>query len=132
MNITAQLLKKLTLVRVMNFQYQIHIVYSEFVLCASSPCRTIYFLWQVWLYNKIEAAKQARLNQPDPEDALRAREEKESNAQSAYSEWLSLKRQQDKTLRQLEERRREEEASQYTIRDRQLCDEAFRRWVKIT
>ena len=98
----------------------------------SSPCRTIYFLWQVWLYNKIEAAKQARLNQPDPEDALRAREEKESNAQSAYSEWLSVKRQQDKTLRQLEERRREEEASQYTIRDRQLCDEAFRRWVKIT
>ena len=33
---TAQLLKKLTLVRVMNFQYQIHIVYSEFVLCAQN------------------------------------------------------------------------------------------------
>lgn len=86
--------------------------------------------FQVWLYNKIDAAKQARLNQPDPKAALRAKEEKESNAQSAYSEWLDMKRQQDKTLRQLEERRREEEASQYTIRDRQLCDEAFRRWLR--
>ena len=72
-------------------------------------------------------ARQARLNRPDPNLEKQAKEERESDAQTAYNEWLDIKRKQDKALRQLEERRREEEASQYAIRDRQLCDEAFRR-----
>lgn len=73
-------------------------------------------------------ARQARLNQPDPNIEKQAKEAKESEAQTAYSEWLDMKRKQDKALRQLEESRRVEEASQYAIRDRQVCDEAFRRW----
>ena len=72
-------------------------------------------------------ARQVRLNRPDPNLEKQAKEERESDAQTAYNEWLDIKRKQDIALRQLEERRREEEASQYAIRDRQLCDEAFRR-----
>lgn len=74
-------------------------------------------------------AHQARLNRPDPNIEKQAKEAKESEAQTAYSEWLDMKRKQDKALRQLEESRRAEEASQYAIRDRQVCDEAFRRWA---
>ena len=74
-------------------------------------------------------AQQAKLNQPDPNLEKQAKEAKESDAQIAYIEWLDMKRKQDKALRQLEESRRAEEASQYAIRDRQVCDEAFRRWV---
>ena len=74
-------------------------------------------------------ARQARLNQPDPNIEKQAKEAKESEAQTAYSEWLDMKRKQDKALRQLEESRRAEEAAQYAIRDRQVCDEAFRRWA---
>ncbi|KAJ7363657.1 hypothetical protein OS493_009819, partial [Desmophyllum pertusum] len=80
-----------------------------------------------WLYAKVESAHQARLNQPDPNAEKQAKEVRESDAQGAYSEWLDTKRKQDKAFRQLEGRRRAEEASQYAIRDRQLCDEAFRR-----
>ncbi len=84
-------------------------------------------LLQAWLYAKVEMAREARLNRPDPNIEKQAKEAKESDAQTAYNEWLDIKRKQDKALRQLEEKRREEEASQYAIRDRQLCDEAFKR-----
>ena len=82
---------------------------------------------QAWLYAKFETARQERLKRPDPNIEKEAKMARQNDAESAYSEWLDMKRKQDKSLRQLEEKRREEEASQYAIRDRQLCDEAFRR-----
>lgn len=89
----------------------------------------LFCILQAWLYAKVEMAHQARLNKPDPNLEKQAKEAKESEAQTAYSVWLDTKRKQDKALRQLEESRRAEEASQYAIRDRQVCDEAFRRWA---
>ena len=72
-------------------------------------------------------ARQARLNQPDPNIEKQRKEEREKEATSAFSKWVEMKKKQDKSLREVEERRRADEASQYAIRDRQLCDEAFRR-----
>lgn len=72
-------------------------------------------------------ARQARLNQPDPNVEKQRKEARQKDANSAYSEWLELKRKQDKALRDMEHQRRVDEAAQYAIRDRQLCDEAFRR-----
>ena len=72
-------------------------------------------------------AQQARLNQPDPNVEKERKEEKQKDANSAYKEWLELKQKQDKSLRDMEHQRRVDEAAQYAIRDRQLCDEAFRR-----
>ena len=82
---------------------------------------------QAWLYAKVEAAHQARLNQPDPSIEKQKKVERLKEANTAYTEWLEMKRKQDKALREVEGRRRADEAAQYAIRDRQLCDEAFRR-----
>lgn len=82
---------------------------------------------QAWLAAKLEEAKERRRleaqNKPDPSLEQRKRED----AESAYQEWLNHKREQNKTARQYEERRRSEEAGQFVIRDRHLCDEAFKR-----
>lgn len=55
------------------------------------------------------------------------KEARQKDAVAAYSEWVEMKRKQDKALREMEGKRRADEAAQYAIRDRQLCDEAFRR-----
>lgn len=73
-------------------------------------------------------ARQARLNQPDPNTDKQRQEERQKDADSAYHEWLDTKRKQDKASREMENRRRADEAAQYAIRDRELCDEAFRRY----
>ena len=82
---------------------------------------------QAWLYAKVEAAHQARLKQPDPSIEKQKKVERLKEANTAYTEWLEMKRKQDKALQEVEGRRRADEAAQYAIRDRQLCDEAFRR-----
>ena len=82
---------------------------------------------QAWLFAKVEAAHQARLNQPDPSIEKQKKVERLKEANTAYTEWLEMKRKQDKALQEVEGRRRADEAAQYAIRDRQLCDEAFRR-----
>ncbi|XP_031572604.1 vicilin-like seed storage protein At2g18540 [Actinia tenebrosa] len=86
--------------------------------------------FQAWLTAKLEEARerkrQEELNKTD--DSLRER--KTIEAQQAYEDWLASKRQQYKVTREYEERRQSEEARQFMIRDRQLCDEAFRRWLK--
>lgn len=82
---------------------------------------------QAWLYAKIESAQQARLNQPNPNAEKEMKEARQKDAVAAYSEWVEMKRKQDKALREMEGKRRADEAAQYAIRDRQLCDEAFRR-----
>lgn len=86
--------------------------------------------FQAWLYAKIEAAREARANQLDPDVDKERKEARQKDAQSAYSEWLHTKRKQDKAVREMEDRRKADEAAQYAIRDRQLCDEAFRSWLK--
>lgn len=72
----------------------------------------------------------ARANQLDPDVDKERKEARQKDAQSAYSEWLHTKRKQDKAVREMEDRRKADEAAQYAIRDRQLCDEAFRSWLK--
>ena len=88
-----------------------------------------FFSMQAWLTAKTEEAKEmqrlAKLNQPDPNIAV----EKAQAAQEAYNEWLETKRKQSKANRLLENSRKADEAAQYIIRDRELCDEAFRRWA---
>lgn len=86
--------------------------------------------FQAWLHAKIEAARQARSMQPDPGIENEKKEARQKDADSAYSEWLDTKRKQDKAMREMENKRRVDEAAQYAIRDRQLCDEAFRRWLR--
>ena len=95
-------------------------------LCILYSTESCLFL-QAWLYAKVEAAHQARLNQPDPSIEKQKKVERLKEANTAYTEWLEMKRKQDKALREVEGRRRADEAAQYAIRDRQLCDEAFRR-----
>lgn len=86
--------------------------------------------FQAWLFAKNQEAKEQRLeaekNKPDPNIPV----ERAKNAQSAFNEWLRTKQKQSKTERELEKSRIEEEASQFLIRDRELCDEAFKRWVR--
>ena len=65
--------------------------------------------------------------QADPGIENEKKEARQKDADSAYSEWLDTKRKQDKAMREMENKRRVDEAAQYAIRDRQLCDEAFRR-----
>jgi hypothetical protein len=75
----------------------------------------------------LEEAKERKREEAQNKPDQTLQERKLSEAQQAYEEWLFSKRQQNKVAREYEERRRSEEASQFLIRDRQLCDEAFRR-----
>lgn len=53
--------------------------------------------------------------------------EKDKAAKEAYEAWLNEKSKQRKQERETEKKKLEEEASSYVIRERQECDEAFRR-----
>ena len=87
----------------------------------------ISFYVQAWLIAKNEEAREhrreAEKNKADPNIQIRRAE----SAQGAYDEWLRNKRQQTKSEQELEKSRMEEQAAQYLIRDRELCDEAFKR-----
>ncbi|KAK3711628.1 hypothetical protein QZH41_014058 [Actinostola sp. cb2023] len=86
--------------------------------------------FQAWLSAKLDEARERRReeerNRPDP--TLEQR--KQEDAKSAYEEWLVTKRYQEKVTKEYETRRRSVEASQFVIRDRFLCDEAFKRWLR--
>ena len=85
-------------------------------------------LLQAWLMAKdIEAKeqkKEAEKNKPDPNIPI----ERAKSAQSAYEDWMKSKRKQTKVEKELEKSRKEEIAAGYLIRDRELCDEAFKRY----
>jgi len=86
--------------------------------------------FQAWLNAKNEEMKEFRKeqakNRPDPKE----KEEREKEAIKAYEHWRQAKRQQQKQLQQYEESRLMEEAESFVVRDRVLCEEAFRRWLK--
>lgn len=73
-----------------------------------------------------EQRKQAEKNKPDPNVPV----ERAKSAQHAYEEWIKTKRKQEKMEKELEKSRKEEEAAGYLVRDRELCDEAFKRYHK--
>ena len=54
---------------------------------------------------------------------------KEQAAKEAYDNWLQEKAKQRKQERKLERRKLEEEASSFIIREREACEEAFKRLV---
>ena len=60
-------------------------------------------------------------------DYYQEKEEREKEAIKAYEHWRQAKRQQQKQLQQYEESRLMEEAESFVVRDRVLCEEAFRR-----
>ena len=85
------------------------------------------FIFKAWLNAKKEEAKERHQEEerrkPDPS----IQKERLSSAKSAYGKWLEEKRTQTKLEQRYEKSRQEDEAAQYLIRDRGLCDEAFQR-----
>jgi len=84
--------------------------------------------FQAWLKAKNEEYLEKRKLQSSTVSEDKA--EKAQAAKEAYDGWLQEKAKQRKQEREVERIKLEEEAASFIIRERQACEEAFRRWLK--
>ena len=82
---------------------------------------------QAWLKAKNEEYHERKRLQSSA--AGEDKGKKEQAAKEAYDNWLQEKAKQRKQERVLERRKLEDEASSFIIRERQACEEAFKRFV---
>lgn len=80
---------------------------------------------KAWLRTKNEEYLEKRRSLKSSKN--QGESEKDEAAKKAYDLWLNEKAKQRKQERELEKRKLEEEASSFVIRERQACEEAFKK-----